>query len=423
MGQVLPDTDNQKNGNKFVFCSSNDVHFQWIKQALSTWQVVHQDLVPLDLLAEQVAHIRPQLVLLDFSGNCRDTEENCAKEMIALAQTLKIRHPNAHQVAVGSSNYADGAVAAMRAGVHHFIDMQSDATEAREVIRTMITGLPVHSSDPCSVVTLLGARAGIGTTTLAVHLADILQLQETPQAIRQKIALLDLGMPVADGQLYLNVSSTFDLLDAVRNRHRLDSTLVQTAIAHNSNGIRIISLPRSPESLHALGANDVLGLLSQLRAYFDVLIVDLGGFPEADLTMRIANASDEIWLLTDQSVGSLVSLDNLVKTMDKNQIARNKRHLVVNRYEGAFGMSAEQIAERFKVPLKTVLPENRQRLVSAANTGKLLHETTRSNAYISAVSALAEGLLRKSEENTKIGGLRGWLQRCLPGRSKAKEQT
>lgn len=423
MGQVLPDTDNQKNGNKFVFCSSNDVHFQWIKQALSTWQVVHQDLVPLDLLAEQVAHIRPQLVLLDFSGNCRDMEENCAKEMIALAQTLKIRHPHVHQVAVGSSNYADGAVAAMRAGVHHFIDMQSDATEAREVIRTMITGLPVHSSDPCSVVTLLGARAGIGTTTLAVHLADILQLQETPQAIRQKIALLDLGMPVADGQLYLNVSSTFDLLDAVRNRHRLDSTLVQTAIAHNSNGIRIISLPRSPESLHALAANDVLGLLSQLRAYFDVLIVDLGGFPEADLTMRIANASDEIWLLTDQSVGSLVSLDNLVKTMDKNQIARNKRHLVVNRYEGAFGMSAEQIAERFKVPLKAVLPENRQRLVSAANTGKLLHETSRSNTYISAVSALAEGLLKKSEENTKKGGLRGWLQRCLPGRSKAKEQT
>lgn len=423
MGQVLPDTDNQKNGSKFVFCSSNDVHFQWIKQALSTWQVVHQDLVPLDLLAEQVAHIRPQLVLLDFSGNCRDTEENCAKEMIALAQTLKIRHPHVHQVAVGSSNYADGAVAAMRAGVHHFIDMQSDAAEAREVIRTMITGLPVHSADPCSVITLLGARAGIGTTTLAVHLADILQLQETPQAIRQKIALLDFGMPVADGQLYLNVSSTFDLLDAVRNRHRLDSTLVQTAIAHNSNGIRIISLPRSPESLHALAANDVLGLLSQLRAYFDVLIVDLGGFPEADLTMRIANASDEIWLLTDQSVGSLVSLDNLVKTMDRNQVARNKRHLVVNRYEDAFGMSADQIAERFKTPLKTVLPENRQRLVSAANTGKLLHETTRSNPYISAVSALAKSLLRKSEENTQKSGLRGWLQRCLPGRSKAKEQS
>jgi len=421
MGQTLPETNIQKNSNKFVFCSSNDVHFQWIKQALNTWQVLHQDLVPLDLLTEQIAHIRPQLVLLDFSGNCRDTEENCAKEMIALAQTLKIRHPNVHQVAVGSSNYADGAVAAMRAGVHHFIDMQSDEAEAREVIRTMITGLPVHSADPCSVITLLGARVGIGTTTFAVHLADMLQTQETPQAMRQKIALLDLGMPVADGQLYLNINSTFDLLDAIRNRHRLDSTLVQTAIAHNNNGIRIISLPRTPESLHALVANDVLGLISQLRSYFDVLIVDLGGFPEQDLTMRIANASDEIWLLTDQSVGSLVSLDNLIKTMDKNQIARNKRHLIVNRYETAFAMSAEQIAERFKVPLKATLPESRERLVRAANIGKLLHETTRSNSYLSAVSALAKALINRSDDNTKKGGLRGWLQRCMPGRSKAKE--
>ncbi|WP_188380647.1 AAA family ATPase [Oxalicibacterium faecigallinarum] len=423
MGHELSDTDMQKSGNKFVFCSSNDSHFQWIKQALNAWQVVHQDLVPLDVLAEQIAHIRPQLVLLDFSGNCRDTEENCAKEMIALAQTLKIRHPNVHQVAVGSSNYADGAVAAMRAGVHHFIDMQSDGTEAREVIRTMITGLPTLGADPCNVITLLGARAGIGTTTLAVHLADMLQLQQTPQAIRPKIALLDFGIPVADGQLYLNVSSTFDLLDAVRNRHRLDSTLVQTAIAHNNNGIRIISLPRTPESMHALVANDVLGLLSQLRAYFDVLIIDLGGFPEQDLTMRIANASDETWLLTDQSVGSLVSFDNLIKSMDKNQVARSKRHLIVTRHEDAFGMSAEQIAERFKVPLKAKLPESRQRLVSAANIGKLLHETTRTNAYLNAVSALAESVLNRNTENTKKGGLRDWLQRCLPGRGKTKERA
>lgn len=417
-GNSLPDTDAQKAAGRFVFCSSNDLHVQWLTRALYDCQLLHQPLASLDILTEQIAHTRPQLVLLDFSGNCRGTEESCAQEMIALAQTLKIRHPNVHQVAVGSSTYPDGAVAALHAGVHHFIDMQSEAADAREVLRTMITGLPIEGNDPCTVISLLGARAGLGTTTLAVHLADLLQQQDVPLPSRQRVALLDLGVPVADGQLYLNITSTFDLLDAVRNRHRLDATLIQTAIAHNANGIRVISLPRAAENLHALVSTDVLSLLGQLRAYFDLLIVDLGGFPEPDLSMRIANASDQVWLMTDQSVGSLVSLDHLIKTLDSNQVASNKRHLIVNRHDITLGMSAGQIAERFKLNLLATLPECRHRLVGAANTGKLLHELHRGNPYIAAISSLVHHLFKEAGEAPPTGGLRKWLQRWFGNRNR-----
>src|SRR5690606_6357565 len=158
----------QKSG-KFVFCSSNEAHFHWVSAALHTWQVVQQELAPIERLAEQIGRVRPQLVLLDFSGHCRGTGEECAQDMLALAQTLKIRHPGTHLVAVGSSSHPEGAVAAINAGVHHFINMQADGAEARDVIGTMIAGLPATGADPCSVIALLGARAGIGTTTLAVH--------------------------------------------------------------------------------------------------------------------------------------------------------------------------------------------------------------------------------------------------------------
>src|SRR5690606_10889441 len=146
------------------------------------------------------------------------------------------------------------------------------------------------------------------TTTLAVHLADILQRQDIKHSSGQRAALLDLGWPAADGALYLNINnSDFDLLDAIRNRHRMDTTLVQTALAHNDNGLRVLSLPRSRERSLTLVSADVIGLVMHLRAYFDVLIIDLGGYPDEEWITRIACASDQTWLLTDQSVGSLVS--------------------------------------------------------------------------------------------------------------------
>ncbi len=417
MGNQSP--GNVQKSSKFVFCSSNEAHFHWVSAALHTWQVVQQELAPIERLAEQIGRVRPQLVLLDFSGNCRGTGEECAQDMLALAQTLKIRHPGMHLVAVGSSSHPEGAVAAINAGVHHFINMQADGAEARDVIGTMIAGLPATGADPCSVIALLGARAGIGTTTLAVHLADILQRQDTRQSSGQRVALLDLGWPAADGPLYLNISNgDFDLLDAIRNRHRMDATLIQTALAHNQHGLRVLSLPHANEKTHAISGTDAIGLLMHLRAYFDVLIIDLGGFPDEELIARIANAADQAWLLTDQSVGSLVSLDALVKMLDNCQLARSKRHLIVNRYDDRSGMSASQISERFKTTLKAAIPESRDALVAATNAGKLLHENSRSHAYTKAVTALAGQIINTEEGSRQSGSLFDWLQRRLMRQAK-----
>lgn len=405
--------------SKFVFCSSNRAHFDWLDRVLNEWHLKQQEIAPLDMLVAHMSACKPQLLLLDFSGNCGEEDIDCNASMIGLAQRLKAVLPDLQMVAVGTMDYPDGAIAALRAGVHHFVDMHADAEEARNVIRRLIAPDTAAASESCTLVALAGARIGIGTTTLAVHLADLLQQRRTVQQTEPRIGLLDLGLPVGDGQLYLNAAGAFHLDEAIRNRHRLDQTLIHTALPRTANGVRIVSLPRTTNEIAGITASDTVALLMQLCPYFDVLIVDLGGFPHAGFVSRITQAVDETWLVTDQSVGSLVSLAALLKELDIHAAGTERqaeRQLIVNRYDTRYGMDAEQIAERFGLPLKAVLPECAARMVSAANLGKLLHEVTRNDPYIRAVQKFGADLLKSNVDrrNRTDNRLPRWMQRWMP---------
>lgn len=395
--------------NRFVFCSSNGAHLRWLAHALKEWYVVQQELAPIALLTARVAECKPRLVLLDFSGNCGDSTANCTADMIALAQLMKTKMPDVPVVAVGTMDYPEGAVAALRAGVHHFIDMTAPVEEAHDVIYKLVSAVAAPAvAIQGTLITLLGARAGVGSTTISVHLADILQQRKSVQHKDYQIGLLDLGLPAGDGQLYLNVAGTYSFIDTVRNRHRLDRTLIQTALTNSHSGIKVISLPRILKEMAGVSHDDVLSLLTQLRLYFDVLVLDLGGLSDLDLVETMANASDQVLFVTDQSAGSLVSLSTLLKDFNKHGGDASRRQLIVNRYDIRYGMSAQQIAERFGLPLAAALPECTLRLMSSANQGKLLHDVAKHDPYVRAIQDMAEKLLNPHAEK-HAGKLSSWV--------------
>jgi pilus assembly protein CpaE len=403
--KVMDKLEHRGVGDRLVFCSSNREHVSWITNALGDWQVLQKALTSIDELAAHMADALPRLVLLDFSEDCGSDVADCAKTMYQLAQLLTKSVPNVPLIAVGNMNYPEGAVAALRGGIHHFIDMAADPEEARQVVRKLLAAKPASPNvAQGQLITLLGARAGIGTTTLAVHLADMLQRQKTASNQPRRIGLLDLGIPIGDGQLYLNVSGNFNFADTVRNRHRMDQTLIHTALAGTAKGLKVVPLPRALQDLNDLSDADVVALLVQLRRYFDVLIIDLGGFPEQAFTQNIANASDQTWFVTDQSAGSLISLATMLSTLE-DHADNSSRQLIVNRYDKQFGMSAQQISDRFGLPLAAVLPERTLKLTSCINQGKLLHDVNHGDAYVRVVEELAGKALNVHQKPLTKQGL------------------
>ena len=127
---------------------------------------------------------------------------------------------------------------------------------------------------------------------------------------------------------------------------------------------------------------------------------------------HLARAAGETWLVSDQSVGSLVSLDSQIKALDAQHVDIDHLKLVVNRYDERYGMTAAQIAKRFGLQLAGTLPDRALPLIVCANQGKLLHEMAERDVYIRAMTALVDAALT---EPVKAKGARnGWLAAWLP---------
>lgn len=431
--------------HRFLFCSAHAGHGQWLSGALREAGVVLQEAGRPAQLQQRIGDLDPQLVLLDFSGDpsghAEDNGDAGISQATELAKMLKRVAPKLPLVAVGSMIRADGMKAAMRAGVHDFIDMSSTHEEALEVIHRVIDHTPTVDIAPQRhgrFVVLLGARIGVGCSTLSAHLSQLgqelsLAAQQRPakaakppagkgdgfdESLLGHCALLDLGLPSGDGLLYLNTQSQFSFAEAVQNLRRFDETLVHTAVSHAESGLAVLPLPHDLGEMRSVAAADALALTDRLRAFFDLIVADLGGFSNPGFVASLVRAADEVWLVADQSVGAIVSLAALLRDLEEKSVERGHLHLVLNRYDPRYGMAADQIAKRFDLPLLATLPDRPLAMLSATNQGKLILDTARNDPYVRALQPLAERLLAAqttgaAPQRAAAAAASGWLGRFM----------
>jgi pilus assembly protein CpaE len=385
----LPETG----AETYLFASPNSSHVTWLTDALGRLGAVV--ILPPEAKAidERIAMLSPAAVFLDFSGD----HATAASE---LHQRLKREWPTLPVLATGVSAEPASMLAALRAGVDDFVDMNAPPTDAINTLRKLLDRQSsLQSRTRGCTLALLGARPGIGVTTLSASLALMLNDQPSQAAApsharntRRGVALLDLGLPARDGLLYLDTQSGFSFVDGVRNLRRLDQTLLHTAVAHHTSGVAVLPLPASLAQVREISHADSVALIKRLGDFFDFQIADLGGFSTLDFVAQTVKAAQRSWVVCDQSIGAIVSTANMLKELRTRGIETDRLSLVVNKFDTQVGLPAKDIAERLELPLHHVVPARATQLLAAASRGEMLVRTARNDAYSQAVSGLARGL-------------------------------
>jgi pilus assembly protein CpaE len=377
----------------YLFASQNSSHITWLSDALNQLGAVV--ILPSEpkSIDERIAMLSPAAVFLDFSGD----HAAAAGE---LHQRLKREWPTLPVLATGISAEPASMLAALRAGVDDFVDMSAPPTDAINTLRKLVDRQStLHSHARGCTLALLGARPGIGVTTLAASLALMLNDHPSQAAApshsrntRRGVALLDLGLPARDGLLYLDTQSGFSFVDGVRSLRRLDQTLLHTALAHHTSGVAVLPLPASLAQVREISHADSMALIKRLGDFFDFQIADLGGFSTLDFVAQTVKIAQHSWVVCDQSIGAIVSTANMLKELRTRGIDTDRLSLVVNKFDSHVGLPAKDIADRLELPLHHVLPARGTQLLAAASRGEMLVRTARNDAYSQAVAGLARGL-------------------------------
>lgn len=355
-----------------------------------------------------------QLILLDYSTESASASTALARQLTALAPGLPL-------FGVGSTaaDQAAGVLAALRAGVLDFFDMDASDAEIRNLLEHArhLPAMPPAPVAPAprkrgQLVLLLGVRPGVGASTLAAHLGVLATPRPPEKELHRRATdkaepvgdiptprtmLLDLGQPAGDAELYLGIGSDFHYADALRSASRIDATLIRTALPHHPSHLAVLA-QGSEMPLPPPDTPEAAVLVERLLEHVDMLLCDLGGLPARLAPAALLRAADEIWLVADQGIASVVSLDTCLRELERIGVRDHRLSLVINRHDADCGIGAEQIAKRFNLPLLAALPDRSRSLRASANQGLLLHQTAPRDPYVRALAPLLAKLRTKAPQ-------------------------
>ncbi|CAM5207756.1 hypothetical protein CDEF62S_00959 [Castellaniella defragrans] len=404
---------------------------------LSTLLARYGPLIEADLMLDPGellrGHAVPRLIFIDFDpGDVSGVDDPRLAAARRLCAYMAERLPQVPRVALTRYDAGVLTVEALRAGASDCIDLGREGDARHTLGRLMeIPVATVASGGPrgCSIL-ILGARQGMGVTTLATHVADVAQMRlrgpvepaarrrvKEPLSSETRVCLLDLGMPARDGLSYLGLSDDFHFMDAVRSLRRLDRTLLDSALSHDDQGLGILSFPPNLEELRQVSHGDALTLFNRLQDFFELTVVDTGGLGDLEFVTSLAKAAEHIWIVTDQSLGGLLSLAEELESLKARQIDLQPLRLVVNRYDSRVGLSAEQIAEKFEIPLLGTLPDSRGFLWQQQPDGREREtQITSRHPYMRAVRHLLDQAMAEDECKKRAPVIREFWNALLPGR-------
>lgn len=253
------------------------------------------------------------------------------------------------------------------------------------------------------IFSVLGAKGGVGTTTFAVNLAAAIQGQDK----NKLVALVDMNILLGEVPLFLDLETNTDWEEIGKNFSRLDEAYLQSAMARHSSGVYVLPAPSRLEKETHLPAGFIFHLLRSMRRYFDYIVIDSGMVMD-EASAKILAESEAIYLVAILSLPCLINVRKLQESILATGAAREKIHIIANRYEKRAQISLPEANKIIGADIGLTIPNNYQVAMSAINNGKTIPDIAASSDLAKTYKKLASTLAERAIE--RPGGVFRWFR-------------
>ena len=315
------------------------------KARLPSRSVSHADLAA---LADPAA-AQPDVLLIDL----RDE----SSVPVAL-NSIKRQHPNTGVVVVASALDPTLLMSAMRAGVSEVVTELTPSELASAVERVVAMRTTQSSGD---VFAFIGAKGGVGTTTVAVNTAASLA-----KISRSRVLLMDLHLAYGDAALFVGAEPRFSVLDALENTRRLDQAFFSGLVTRTDLGVDLLA-SSDRAALGPVDAARVRAVIDQASRQYRYAILDVA---RADTTTLDAlDSAKTIIVVANQELATIRGATRIAATL-RQRYGKDRIRVVISRYDPQSEIGQEDVERTIGVPVKHTFPSDYRLALKALNQGR-----------------------------------------------------
>jgi pilus assembly protein CpaE len=293
------------------------------------------------------------------------------------------KQPGLAIVVIVSTLDARFILEAMRAGIKECLPEPITPQALDEAIRRLVVGEQRERSG--QVVAFVGAKGGVGTTTLAVNTAAALAKTAGSAPL-----LIDLHVARGDAALLMGAEPRFSVLDAFENLHKVDESFLAGLTEKAQCGAHVLASTARPINV-ATSPTATRTLLELAARRYRITVLDV---PRTDPAMLEAlDPATVIAVVTSQELSAVRGAAAIVATL-RQRYGSQRLRVVINRYDKNGPVSAKDIAKVVGEPVACQIPSDYRVAAEAINVGRPI---------VSEDSRLAKALRAAAAELVSVG--------------------
>jgi pilus assembly protein CpaE len=278
----------------------------------------------------------------------------------AACATFRRQHPEVGIVILATTLDPTLLVEAMRAGINEVVAepfTEESVTEA--VARVTANRGPVQQGN---VFGFIGAKGGVGTTTVAVNVAITLGAMSTPG----RTLLIDLHHGGGDAAVFAGIEPRFSVLNALENTHRLDENLLRNLVSEVAPHTDLLAAPE--RSLGAgLTAESIRGLISFVAGHYKHTVIDL---PKSDVAVLDSlEQLASVFVVANQELATVRCASRLAATL-RQRYGREKVTVVLSRSDRQADIGFEDVEKAVGSRVAHTFPSDYRVALQALNRGR-----------------------------------------------------
>jgi len=295
---------------------------------------------------------QPDVVIVDLRGG---------QALPPAVAALKRQHPTTPVLLVTSTLEPAVVLEAMRAGVNECLAEPLQAAE----IETAVTRLVAHKQPVQSghVFAFIGAKGGVGTTTVAVNVATELSRTAGGQTL-----LVDLHLAHGDAAVFLGVEPRFSVVDALDNIHRFDDTFFKGLVVQSPAGPSLLA-SSDKQLAQTSSVQRVRSLVEFATGLYRYVVLDV---PRSDAAALDAlDQASRIVVVANQELATVRNASRIATAL-RQRYGNDRVTVIVNRVDTHAEIGRDDVEKVVGTRVVHSVPSDYRTALRALNKGRPL---------------------------------------------------